>query len=86
MMRISLNTYIYTPLTCSANETVAHTKMFIITPPNLRCPPFCCNHRLKSPLNPFPVLISFHQHRECNLSLEMTNYLERVVRGSALDF
>lgn len=59
-----------------------------MTPTNLRCPSpsFCCNHRLESPLNPSSVLISFHQHRQYNLSLEMTNYLERVVRGFRFRF
>ena len=85
MMHISLYTYIYTPLTSSDYETGSH-KMLIITPANLGCPPLCYNHRFEIPLNIFPELISFRQHRQCNLSLEMTNYLQTAVEGSGLDF
>lgn len=85
MMHLSLYTYIYTPLTSSDYETGSH-KMLIITPANLGCPPLCCNHRFEIPLNFFSALISFRQHRQCNLSLEMTNYLKTAVEGSGLDF
>lgn len=52
MMHISLHTYIYTPLTSSDYETVAH-KMLIISPANLGVSPLCCNHSFKIPLNFF---------------------------------
>lgn len=86
MMHISFYTYIYIPLTCSDHETEAHSQCSSLLLQIQAVPRLCCNNRFKILFHPFLELISFHQHRQCNLRLEMTNYLERAVRGSGLDF